>query len=71
MSRLVLGFSVLALSLAVFNGCATLSQVRADFQARVAVSQGVEPPWECGEPAADASAHDDIGQSSSEGESSQ
>jgi hypothetical protein len=61
MSRLVLGLILLALS-----GCATLSQVQADLKARMAVARQSELPWECGEPAADASAHDDIGQSSGE-----
>jgi hypothetical protein len=67
MSRRLLGLLLLAASLAGFTGCTALAQLRADFTARMAAGQGVELPWECGEPPADASAHDDLGQSSSEG----
>ena len=57
MSRLALALILLALS-----GCATLTQ----FTDRLTAIRDQEPSWECGEPAADAGTHNDVGESSGE-----
>jgi len=55
MSRLVLALTLLALS-----GCATLTQ----FTDRLTAIRDQGPSGECGEPAADAGSHNDVGESS-------
>ena len=55
MSRWLLAVMLLALS-----GCATLSSAWS----QLAAERVFEPSWDCGEPAADAGAHEDVGQSS-------
>ncbi len=55
MSRLLLLVLLLALS-----GCATLSSSWSQLTA----AREVEPSWDCGEPAADAASHPNLGESS-------
>ena len=55
MSRLLLVLLLLALS-----GCATLSSTWSQLTA----AREVEPSWDCGEPAADAASHPNLGESS-------
>ena len=55
MSRLLLVLMILALS-----GCATLSTTWS----RLTAEREFEPSWDCGEPAADAASHPNLGESS-------
>jgi hypothetical protein len=54
---------LLALILLAFSGCATLSSTWS----RLTAERDFEPSWDCGEPAADAASHPDLGEGASEG----